>query len=67
MIELVLAFVLVGPVDRLIVGTPVRVAVSIVDARPVRGLLNRVAKVRPFCRVLVNRWPARRMVRFVLR
>ena len=66
MIELVLAFVLVGPVERPIVGAPMRVAVNIVDAKPVRSVLHRVVKVRPFRRILVNRRPARRMVRFVV-
>lgn len=65
MIELVLALVLVGPVERPIVGAPVRVAVRIVDARPVRGVLTRVAKIRPVRRVLKNRCPIRRAMRFV--
>lgn len=65
MIELVLALVLVGPVERPIVGAPVRVAAGIVKARPARSVLRRVAKVRPVRRVLANRYPVRRAVRFV--
>ena len=57
MMELVLAFVLIGPVERPIVGAPVRVAAGIVNAQPVRSMLKRVAKV----------WPARRVVRLVRR
>ena len=58
MVELVLAFVLCGPAERPVVGAPIRVAAGIVDARPVRGVLNRVAKVRPVR-------PVRRVVGFV--
>lgn len=65
MIELVLAFVLVGPVERPIVGVPVRVAVGIVDAAPVRSVLKRVAKVRPVRRMLANRRPVQRALRLV--
>lgn len=65
MIELVLAFVLVGPVERPTVGAPLRVAAGIVGARPGRGVLQRVAKVRPIQRVLANRRPLRRAMRFV--
>ena len=47
MLELVLAFVLIGPAERPIVGAPVRIASGIVNAQPVRNVLKRVAKVRP--------------------
>lgn len=65
MIELVLAFVLAGPVDRPVVGAPVRVAVSIVGSQPVRGVLGRVAKARPVRRALSHRCPVRRAARLV--
>ncbi len=67
MVEFVLALVLVGPVDRPVVGAPLRVAAGIVDARPVRGVLKRVVKVRPVRRLLANRCPVRRAARFVRR
>ncbi len=63
MIEFMLAFVLVGPVERPIVGAPVRMAAGIVNAQPVRSVLKRVAKVRPVRRILENRRPVRRMLK----
>jgi len=65
MIEVVLAFVLTSPVERPVIVAPLRVAAGIVGARPVCGVVRRVAKIRPVRRVLKNRCPVRRAVRFV--
>ena len=76
MVRLVLAFVLVGPVNcstnRPVVGIPFRAVTGIVDTRPVRGavrvpagIVRRVGRARPVRRVLQNRRPVRSIVNSV--